>query len=340
MQFDRRFNEFVNELVLSQDSGKKYAFKKYAMEAFNTPTVKARLVEIIYKDINSMRNINYNDIDNSKGDFTKFKYYELFYRNLTSLNELLSDANVEELKDLNKLHEILIEARSDFEHGYKFEIDLIKAIYNTLVMAAMEYLNVCIIAYVDYLKEVKQILFYFKVRNKNNYVLFKNVKYIIASYNNGDWRKVMNEFKKNNKNFAAVGVAAGILACGLLAIVASVALFSAIRELIYFFYSRVYSIAEWAKIQNDFLKESMKHEKNDKALKKQEWLSSKLQLISDMVEGKTTKRNDEAKKKIKESNNKKIKKSELEKDVEIINTSNDSDEDDNNTAPPGDTIVF
>ena len=119
MYSENRMNEFMNELVMSQEVGQKHSFKKYAMEAFTSPSVKARLVEIIYNDIKNVRNINYLEIDDSKGDFTKFKYYELFSRNLENLNTLLRDQKVQELADLNRLHEILIESRSDFEYGYR-----------------------------------------------------------------------------------------------------------------------------------------------------------------------------------------------------------------------------
>lgn len=347
MYYDKSYNNFMNDIISLQDKGEKYKFKMYAMEAFNTPSVKARIVELLYRDIKSTRNFNYNEIDNSKGDFTKFKYYELFLNNLNRLNKLMEDKKVPELDDLNRLHEMLIETRSDFEYGYRLDIDIIKAMYNTLVFSAMEYLNMCILAYVDYLKEVKEILFTFKVKNKNNIVLIKNVRYVITAYNNGDWHKIMKEFKGHSKNFAglstalyATGVILGIISATAAILIIAIGLFNAIRELTYLFYSKAYSISEWAEIQNKFLKENIKQESDVKALKKQRWLSKKLEGVSNFIETKIIKRNDEAKKKISKSNKEVFTKTELEKDTEFDQNIGNTNNLEEISTPPNDTIVF
>lgn len=347
MYYDDSYNTFMNNLVSLQDKGEKYKFKMYAMEAFNTPSVKAKIVELLYKDIKSTRNYNYNEIDESKGNFAKFRYYELFLNNLNRLNNLLEDQKVQELDDLNRLHEILIESRTDFEYGYRLDIDIIKAMYNTLVFSAMEYLNLCILAYVDYLKEVKEILFIFKVKNINSVVLIKNVRYIITAYNNGDWHKIMKEFKKNSKNFAGLstalyvgGVILGIITSAAALLVIAIGLFNAIRELTFLFYYKAYSISEWSNVQNKFLEESIKQETDIKALNKQKWLSKRLANISNFIETKLFKRNYEASKRIEMSNKNSFNKSELEKETEFDPNIGSNNLNDVVSKPPNDTIVF
>jgi len=180
------YNSFVNDLTYLQNAGTKWEYKKFAMEALSERATKARLIEILYNDMTELSKSNsYKEIDDSRGDFTKFKHYELFSSSLSTLNKLykgdISSKTLvgNDLDDLNKLHTIIINMRPDFEYGYKMNIDFIMNMYNTMVLAALEYVNVCTVVYVKYLRnpEARDIK-----GNFNPDCVQRNVKYIINAF--------------------------------------------------------------------------------------------------------------------------------------------------------------
>lgn len=333
------FEAFVDSITLEQESG-KYAYRKFVMEAIVPPRssaipsrhVKARLIEILYKDMSTLRSkVNYKEIDDSEGDFTKFKYYDVFVSSLDNLNNLLAEelrtGKADVLKELNQVHDIIISMRSDFEYGYRFNVGFIIGLYNTFVLLALEYLNLCVVMYVDYIRNPNNIDFSL-VKAESSHLkdqattLRRNTQYLISAYEKGELAKLMKEFKASYKNFVGELLAGGLTVISILTTVTIsvtivIAILNAIRELIYLFYSSTYNISEWAKIQNNVLKESIKVEKDATALKKQERLSTALSKTSDFIEHKIIYREKKAKENIKKSNKEKFTKTNLDKAPEF-----------------------
>lgn len=203
MNMSPELQEFVQTLTLSQEPKDRYKYKKIATEAIigNGPN-KGKLVELLYRDVLSKQDLDFGEIPDSKGNITKFKYYENIERCIESLSKLLDPAKVKELQLTIDLRNMIVAERENFEYGFKFNIDLIEVTYNTLVMTLMELINICIYAYVDYLKDVKNIDFDFKVFKKNSLVVIKAASQVVNSYKKGDWGKMMLQFKKATKGAA------------------------------------------------------------------------------------------------------------------------------------------
>lgn len=323
--------QFVNSLINDQEVGSKNEYKAIALEsALHTPAINSKMVEVLYKDVMSKRNVNFAIIDQTQGDFTKFKHFEMMTSTIQTIERLLADKKVEEVKLLVDIYNMLIECRSDFEFGYKFDVELVKVIYASLIMACHEIINICIVAYVDYLKLPKDIEFKFNKFKNRDLIVIEASKKFLKAYKSGEWRRFMNEFKKGTKNALGVIIGTAVFAVlgAITAVSVTVAILSAIRELIYLFYKTSMNINDYVKIQNNFLKEVIETEnENSPGYKKQAYVSAKMDAIGDFIEGKIITNNKKGKDALVESNKTEYSTSVLKSDLDPSVYGDDSEDD-------------
>lgn len=207
MQIATEAMEVVQNLILQQDTKDRFAYKKIAIESITgSGSNKGKLVELLYRDILSKQDLNFGNIPDSKGNITKFKYYENIEKCIDALTKLLDQNKVEELKLTVDLRNMIVAERETFEYGFKMGIDIIEVTYNTLVMTLMEMINICIYAYVDYLKNAKEIDFDFKVFKNNSLIVIRSTRQVTRSYAKGEWQKMMGSFKKSSKGIATESI--------------------------------------------------------------------------------------------------------------------------------------
>ena len=289
----------------------KYKYMEVAREATLNPVGRSKMIQKLYADIISKSNIDYGKIPLSKGNLTAYEYYDNITQSLDTLNSLLEGHNVEELTLLNNLHNMIVSCRGDFEFGFRFDIEFIKLTYNTMVMTIHEMINLCIVSYVDYLKEVKQVDYKFKTLKRSDRAVVKSTRDFMKSYEKGEWTKLMLHFKKNSSNFigtllaatASMSIPTGVAATGGV-ILGVVALLFSIRTLIYLYYSSAMKMNQYLKIQPEFLKVSIENasDSNLTSLEKQKRMLSNLESISNLIETKVLKTEKDASKEMKESN--------------------------------------
>ena len=300
--------EGITTLFNDQISSNKYKYMEIAKESVLNPEGKSKMIQKLYADIISKSNIDYGKIPLSKGNLTGYEYYENLSQTLSILNSLLEGKKVEELTLTNKLHDLIITCRSDYEMGFKFDIEFIKLTYNTLVMTLYDMINLCIVAYVDYLKEVKHVEFQFKTFKRSDRMVIKAAKDFIKSYEKGEWIKIIAYFKKNSSNFVGTLLTLATIptpvAIGAGIVLGFVALLFSIRTLIYLYYSSAMKLNQYIKIQSEFLKVSIDSSSNDEgnSLDKQKRLLENLNSITSLIETKILKTEKDASKEIKESN--------------------------------------
>jgi hypothetical protein len=281
-----------------------------AKEAVLNPEGRSKMIQKLYADIISKNNIDYGKIPLSKGNVTAYEHYGDISKTLEILNSLLDEKNVEELNLTNKLHNLLITGRGDFEFGFKFDIEFLKLTYNTLTMTLHDMINLCIVAYVDYLKEVKHIEFQFKTFKRADRMVLKATRDFIKSYEKGEWSKIVAHFKKNSSNFVGtlLTYAVPMLPTSVMVsggvVLGIVALLFTIRTLIYLYYSSSMKINQYIKVQSDFLKVSIDNsaDGNTDSLDKQKRLLQNLSSITNFIETKVLKTEKDASKELKETN--------------------------------------
>lgn len=289
----------------------------------------AVLLQKLYTDIISKSNIDYGQIPDSQGALVKYKDYKLMSESMDKINTLFKGSNCEEVAMMNKLHDIIITCRKDYELGYKFNIEIVKIAYCTAVMTLYEMINICILLYTKKLRNVNGIEFEFKTAKKKDLIVYRGAKSIIKSYETNQWTKMMNEFKKNPE-FMGIGnttateasifdsfgstVKAGVdlvksaptpIKVGTGIIVSIIAVLVGVRMVVYHFYNGACKIKDWSKNQKDFVDFiASQDEQNGVAtdkVEKERKLSSKLQSLADFIEVRLLKTNADAKKDLNES---------------------------------------
>lgn len=315
----------IFDLMAIQDSKDRRHYRQIATEAVLSPYGKSKMIQTLWTDMMSRSNIDMGTIPNSKGDITRLDFYKSTAETIECLNNLLEGVKCDELKTTNDLHDIIVSLRSDFDFGYKFDIKFITMTYELLVLSLLEMINVCIVYYTNYLKDVKNIEFKTVKPDKKSLKIVKYTNDFIQSYRNGDWTKMMTNFRKNPKGFLGEIVSqmtgidkdklslsgvwgangAGKVIVSAAAIVAVVALFFSIRGLIYVFYRSATKINDYVKTQSEFLKFNIGLGNDSAAaLAKQQKGLDKLESISNFIETKIIKNDKRASKELEESDKK------------------------------------
>lgn len=164
----------------------------------------AVLLQKLYTDIISRSNIDFGSIPDSQGALTRYKEYKLMTQSMNNLNELYEGSVSEEITMMNKIHDMIITCRKDYELGYKFDIEIIKIAYCTAVMTLFELINICILDYTKKLRSDKGISFDFGGKVKKKDMLFiRGAKSLIHSYESGQWNTLMTEIKKAPTKFSS-----------------------------------------------------------------------------------------------------------------------------------------
>lgn len=333
--------EELTEMMMAQDPKDRMHYVDIASEAVLSPVGKSNLIQQLYTDIISKSNIDFGKIPDSKGNITAYEYYDPMAKSIDALNQLFGDKKVDEIELLNKLHNIIIECRGDFEYGYKFDVEFIQLTYCLLVMALYDMIGVCIAKYTNYLKDIKGVEFKFTETKNNKNLLIRAAKSFIKGYESGEWNKMITSFKKHPDEVKTMGAPAvasegfgsssalktAVLAGGgkLMVMSGNAALasigplfycfaaFVAIKLLVYLYYYVPFKINEGIKIQSQFLKSSieMNSDTSVNSLEKQKKMLSNLQHISNFIETRILKINTTAKKALDEDTKKNYSKSDL-----------------------------
>lgn len=328
MVFD---NEVVKSNILDlmtiQDSKDRRHYRQIATEAVLSPYGKSKMIQTLWTDMMSRSNIDMGTIPNSKGDITKLDFYKSTAETIECLNSLLEGVKCDELTTTNDLHDIIVSLRSDFDFGYKFDIKFITMTYELLVLSLLEMINVCIVYYTNYLKDVKNIEFKTIKPDKKSLKIVKYTNDFIQSYRNGDWTKMMTNFRKNPNGLLGtiISQATGIdkdklslsgvwgasnnagkaLIVSAAILVSITAVFFSIRGLIYVFYRSATKINDYVRTQSEFLKFNINLGKDPAdALAKQQKHLDQLENVSNFIETKILKNDKRASKEIEESDKK------------------------------------
>lgn len=163
----------------------------------------AVLLQKLYTDIISRSNIDFGTIPDSQGALIKYKEYKLMSQSMSHLNELYEGNLSEEVVMMNKIHDMIITCRKDYELGYKFDIEIIKIAYCTAVMTLFELINICILEYTRKLRSDKGISFDFGKVKKKDMLFIRGAKSLIHAYEGGQWNALMVEIRKHPMQYSA-----------------------------------------------------------------------------------------------------------------------------------------
>lgn len=199
--------ESLYDMRLAQPPKDRLHYFDVVMEG--SVETKANLLQKLYTDIVSKSNMDVGQIPDSQGVLTKYKGYKTMTEAMGYLNQLFQGTPSDEITMMNKLHDIIIACRKDYEFGYKFDVEILKISYCVSVLTLYELINICILAYTTEMRKDAGIKFDFKKIKKKDVLVIRGAKSLIKSYETGQWSKLTNEIKKDP---SIIGIGNGVVA--------------------------------------------------------------------------------------------------------------------------------
>lgn len=172
----------------------KFGYVDIAMEAVSNTQVQPEILNKLYKDIQKIEEIDFGKIPDSKGDLTRYVYYEQMSDCINILNDLLKSNPTDNLNAMNKLHQILLHAVDDYRFGFKVNNFIIISTYNLMVTNLYEMINVCIVDATEYLRAKLKMNVDKSTKKKMRFVT-NNVLMYIKMYESGQWNTLMKAFR-------------------------------------------------------------------------------------------------------------------------------------------------
>ena len=198
--------ESFYDMMLDQEGRNRIRYVDIVTEAFANPTKQAGLLNKLYKEIQKSEEIDFGKIPDSKGDITKYVYYDQMYKCIEVLTDLVEGHPTENITAMNKLHQILLTARPDFTFGFRTDNAVIITTYNMMVTLLYEMINVCAVDATEYLRAKLTMEISNRSAKQMRWVT-KNANQFIKMYENGQWSMIMKTFKSSGKSMTVASEA-------------------------------------------------------------------------------------------------------------------------------------
>lgn len=188
--------EAFQEMQADQIGRDKIGYVDAAMEAIANPSAQATIMNKLYKETQKIDEIDFGKIPDSKGDITKYVYYDQLYDCIELINELMKGNQTENIAAMNKLHQILLNARADFVFGFKVNNYIVTSMYKVMVANLHEMIDICIVDVTEYIRNNLNMSMDKKSMKKVRWVT-SNVKNFIKMYESGQWNTLIKYMRTN-----------------------------------------------------------------------------------------------------------------------------------------------
>ena len=188
--------EAFQEMQADQIGRDKIGYVDAAMEAIANPSAQATIMNKLYKETQKIDEIDFGKIPDSKGDITKYVYYDQLYDSIELINELMKGNQTENVVAMNKLHQILLNARADFVFGFKVNNYIVTSMYKVMVANLHEMIDICIVDVTEYIRNNLNMSMDKKSMKKVRWVT-SNVKNFIKMYESGQWNTLIKYMRTN-----------------------------------------------------------------------------------------------------------------------------------------------
>lgn len=188
--------EAFQEMQADQIGRDKIGYVDAAMEAIANPSAQATIMNKLYKETQKIDEVDFGKIPDSKGDITKYVYYDQLYDCIELINELMKGNQTENIVAMNKLHQILLNARADFVFGFKVNNYIVTSMYKVMVANLHEMIDICIVDVTEYIRNNLNMSMDKKSMKKARWVT-SNVKNFIKMYESGQWNTLIKYMRTN-----------------------------------------------------------------------------------------------------------------------------------------------
>jgi hypothetical protein len=214
--------------------------------------------------------IDFEDIPNSKGDITKFKYYKIMEECIQTMKEISQTTDhIPEVAILSESVENIKMLKKVFEDGFRTKNAYVIILYNIMVMAVFECTSVLIASVIDFIKQDEGYeLSVVKYKSSKKMLIINSLSKFNESVKDGSLIKYIEkttepipEIQSQAMTESAILGLTGIKIGGVLYKVAVIAaalwlglrIIPLLRELVYLFYNMKQRISDIARIQAEFL---------------------------------------------------------------------------------------
>ena len=241
----------VMAIVMEASSKEDKAYMR-TMDKHDVHQINGQSIQNLYELTISRSDIDFGEIPKSAGDVEKCKYYENTRQCLDIIKELYDKNNIkdETLYIVKQAMSNMLRFRPQFVAGFRMKHEYVMLMYNSLVLAIVDATTLLIRSYINYIMSADQDYRVINGSDKGRgLVTIETLRMFNQAVDNGTLAqslKYMNDSKV--KNFAGEDVViTGVIIMGLASIVPMM------RELIYFYYHSRVKIADYLKMQSDFL---------------------------------------------------------------------------------------
>lgn len=194
--------ENLQDMQLDQVGRDKFKYLDVATEAIANPAQQANLLNKLFKDIQKVEQIDFAKIPDSKGDLTKYAYYDAMNDCMEVINKLTLGNETPNVVTMNKLHKILLDGRNDFTFGFRAQNYIVTNTYNLMVRSLYEMINVCVVDCTDYLR-AKLTMKVSSPTAKQIRWITKSANQFIKMYESGQWSMLMKHYKSQGRSVIA-----------------------------------------------------------------------------------------------------------------------------------------
>ena len=210
--------------------------------------------------VNKLEDIDFKEIERSKGDITKFSQYKKTKESIDTLMTIAnqSKSGIEEVSVINQCMKNLEENKDIFTKGFKNDVSIIKYFYNTIVLGMISDIGFMTTVCVEFIKnpdstvslEIKNLEQY----KSKFYLVHRNLIKFNDACAKGEIQKCfngLNERKFKHEDIAFIGTTIGVIIA-----IASIMVYLIIpilRDLTYLFFSFRASLSDWFKVQSELL---------------------------------------------------------------------------------------
>lgn len=214
----------------------------------------------LYKMIvNKLEDIDFKEIEKSKGDITKFSQYK---RTKDCIDVLMTIANqskngVEEVSTLNEALKNLEKHKDLFIDGFKTNTSIVKYFYDTIVMALISDIGFFTTVCVEFIKnpdstvslEIKNLQEY----KSRFYLIHKNLERFNKACAKGEIEKGFRPLINNKSKHEAIGIFAAVPIIIAAAITIVYTIIPILRDLTYLFFKFRSHLSDWFTLQKELL---------------------------------------------------------------------------------------
>lgn len=194
-----RSNEILMESLfdmrMDQTPANTRHYTEIALEAISSPSGSSVMMDKLFKETEKLESVDFGRIPDSRGDITKYQYYGQLSNCIQLINDTVKDGQTPNIKTMNKLHNILLDGRADFEFGFKTENMIIMNMYKCMVLNLFELENICIVDLTNHIRK-KLSVNLSSFTNGQIRSVTKNANQFIKMYENGQWATMVKAFKR------------------------------------------------------------------------------------------------------------------------------------------------